>query len=270
MNRQRRAAIAHETLLILNSGRYTTPAGRIVSIAEPLHAAVAGTLLVLPDAPVGSGPAGHRHTQITVTPRSTLTAAHALSGRYGNVTALNFASAKHPGGGFLAGAQAQEESLARASGLYACLKAKFEFYAHHRERETSLYSDRVIYSPCVPVFRDEAGGLLDQPWLCSFITAAAVNAGAVRENEPAHAAEIEPVMRRRAARLLAVAAANGADALVLGAWGCGVFKNDPHVVAGLFAELLHGPFANVFAHVEFAVLDSAPGAPLYAAFAGTF
>jgi uncharacterized protein (TIGR02452 family) len=191
-----------------------------VSIADPLHAAVAGTLLVLPDEPAGSGPAAsRRRTQITVTHRSTLSAAHELSRQYGNITALNFASAKYPGGGFLAGAQAQEESLARASGLYACLKAKFEFYAHHRERETSLYSDRVIYSPCVPVFRDETGGLLDQPWFCSFITAAAVNAGAVRQNEPAHAAEIEPVMRRRAARLLAVAAANGADALVLGAWG---------------------------------------------------
>lgn len=269
MNRLRRAAIAHETLLILNSGRYTTPAGRIVSIADPLHAAVAGTVLVLPDEPADAGDgsaAGFRRTQITVTNRSTLSAAYFLSAQYGNVTALNFASAKHPGGGFLAGAQAQEESLARASGLYACLKAKFEFYAHHRERQTSLYSDRMIYSPCVPVFRDEAGGLLDQPWLCSFITAAAVNAGAVRQNEPAHAADIEPSMRQRARKILGVAAANGADALILGAWGCGVFKNEPRAVARIFRNLLQGEFADAFACVEFAVLDHEPGAPVHAAF----
>jgi uncharacterized protein (TIGR02452 family) len=268
MNRLRRAAIAHETLRILNNGRYTTPAGRVVTIADALRAAMADTVMLLPDESVGPWlAAGQRRAQIAVTNRSTLSAAYFLSAQYGNVTALNFASAKHPGGGFLAGARAQEESLARASGIYACLKAKFEFYAHHRERQTSLYSDRVIYSPRVPVFRDEAGTLLDQPWLCSFITAAAVNAGAVRQNEPAHAADIEAVMRRRARKVLEVAAAKGADALILGAWGCGVFKNEPRVVAGIFRDLLRREFATAFAYVEFAVLDHEPGSPVHEAFA---
>jgi uncharacterized protein (TIGR02452 family) len=85
--------------------------------------------------------------------------------------ALNFASATSPGGGFLSGARAQEECLARCSGLYACL-ADNPMYGFHRARRDALYSDYAVYSPDVPVFRSEdpAGTLLDEPWLCSFIT----------------------------------------------------------------------------------------------------
>ena len=66
---------------------------------------------------------------------------------------LVFASAKNPGGGFLSGAQAQEESIARSSALYPCQTAAGEFYSFHRRQGDLRYSDRVIYSPHVPVIR---------------------------------------------------------------------------------------------------------------------
>jgi uncharacterized protein (TIGR02452 family) len=74
-----------------------------------------------------------------------------------------FASARRPGGGFLTGAQAQEESIARASALHACLRVVGDFYAYQRRRPELTYSDRVIYSPAVPVFRDDTGALLPVP-----------------------------------------------------------------------------------------------------------
>jgi uncharacterized protein (TIGR02452 family) len=45
---------------------------------------------------------------------------------------------------------------------------------------------------------------------------------------------------------------------VLGAWGCGVFRNDPQQIAALFAAALTGPFHGAFAEVVFAILDHGP------------
>jgi uncharacterized protein (TIGR02452 family) len=109
------------------------------------------------------------------------------------------------------------------------------------------------------VFRDDAGELLDRPYLAAFITAPAVNAGVVRSREPERVAEIETVMRRRVVRVLSLAERHGHRGLVLGAWGCGVFQNDPALIAELFAEALHTRFANRFAHVVFAVFDRSAG-----------
>jgi uncharacterized protein (TIGR02452 family) len=89
-----------------------------------------------------------------VTGESSLEAARRLTGP---VAVLNFASARNPGGGFLNGAQAQEEALCRASALYTCLLQARGFYDHHRAHRDPFYTDRVIHSPAVPVFRDDKG-----------------------------------------------------------------------------------------------------------------
>lgn len=272
MNREQRAQLAGETVAILNSGSYALPDGSTVSIHDDLRVACADTILYTPGeyetlcSRVSALPLTRSTTQ-QVSNRTTLAAAKSLQVNYPAVAALNFASAKNPGGGFLSGSQAQEESLARASGLYATLQTQPEFYEFHRQQASSLYSDRVIYSPQVPVFHDDEGHLLAQPWKTSFLTAAAVNAGAVRKNEPPQAENIIPVMERRARMVLAIAARHGYQALVLGAWGCGVFQNDPTVIARIFANALVDPlFAGRFAHVEFAIYDASPGQDTYKAF----
>ena len=140
------------------------------------------------------------------------------------VLALNFASAKNPGGGFLKGSQAQEESLARASGLYACINPIQTGYEANRRNASCLYTDHMIYSPDVPVFRDDDDLLLDHPYLVSFLTAPAVNAGEVRLKEPGNVVPDrggDAVGRME--KVLSLAVVHGHEVLVLGAWGCGVF-----------------------------------------------
>lgn len=258
-------AIAEETVRIVGSGRYQAPGEGEVELAGDVAAAVAGTRLYRPDDPVPAAtPAGGRPT-VEVTGETTLTAARRLGGE---VACLVFASARKPGGGFRNGAQAQEESLARSSALYACLCAVPEFYAFHRQLPDLRYSDRVIYSPAVPVFRDDDGRLLSRPYPVSFLTAAAPNLAAITAAQPEAAVTVPAVLRARVARVLEVAAAHRHRRLVLGAWGCGVFGNDPAVVAGAFAEALSR--ARWFEQIVFAIYDQQPGAPVRRAFGAVF
>src|SRR4051812_30348303 len=226
--------LAADTMRILDTGSYPAPSGGKVEIGDALRTAIDGTRLYRPGdplpelsaiAPKTAGPV------VSVTDESTLAAGRRLASR-GRVAALVFASAKHPGGGFRTGAKAQEEDIARASGLYRCLNAVPRFYAYHRSRSDNLYSDQVIYSPDVPAFRDDDGVLLDAAYLISLLTAAAPNRGALPRGR---AAQVARALAKRAARVLAVATAHGHRRLVLGAWGCGVFRNDPAAVAEAFA-----------------------------------
>ncbi|TDC93813.1 TIGR02452 family protein [Actinomadura sp. 7K507] len=275
MSRHPRRNTAQQTVEILGRGDYPAPSGRTVSIAGSLARAVEGTVLYRPDELdellqrlPAAGPG--TETRIEVTDETTLAAAHRLCSPGQVPFALNFASAKNPGGGFLNGAHAQEEGLARSSGLYESLRSAREYYDFHREQRDLLYSDHMIYSPDVPVFRDDAGRLLEEPYEIAFLTSPAPNRGAIRDAEKA--ARIRDVLRQRTRKLLAVAVANGHRRLVLGAWGCGVFRNDPAEVAEVFAEQFRpdGPFAGHFEHVVFAVWDTAKGSPRHTAFQDTF
>ena len=84
-----------------------------------------------------------------------------------------------------------------------------------------LYTDRMIYSPQVPVFRDDEGALLPQPFLCDVVSAAACNLRATKGREREH---VDQTMRVRASKLVSLARVQGASCLVLGAWGTGVFR----------------------------------------------
>ena len=203
-----------------------------------------------------SQPARRRTTEIEVVNETTLTGVRRLLSRQeGGVAALNFASAKNPGGGFLNGSQAQEESLARSSALYASLQRAFVFYERHRAMSSCLYSDAMIFSPGCPIFRDDEGELLSEPMSATFITSAAPNAGAIENNAPLETPLIPQVLRQRAEFVLALAAAHDYENLILGAWGCGVFRNDPRTVADAFAVHLRGNWSGRFSRVIFSVLD---------------
>ncbi|CCK25707.1 hypothetical protein BN159_1328 [Streptomyces davaonensis JCM 4913] len=260
--------IAQQTEQIVAAGHYTATDGRQVPIAAAVDAARSGTHMYGPDAvPVPSAPSVD--TSFEVTGESSLEAAH----RLGDGTAvLNFSSARNPGGGYLNGAQAQEEALCRASALYTCLVGIRDFYDHHRTHRDPFYTDRVIHSPSVPVFRDDRGRLLDSPHTVGFLTAPAPNAGVIRRTTPQRAADIPAALATRAERVLEVAAVHGYRRLVLGAWGCGVFQNDPAQVAGAFRTLLGpgGRFAGRFEHVVFGILDRTPGTVTRAAFERAF
>ncbi|MFF3334619.1 TIGR02452 family protein [Streptomyces sp. NPDC002888] len=263
--------LARETEQIVTAGAYRAPDGREVSLTATIEAARQGTRMVGPD-PVPVPETPEADPRIEVTPESSTEAARRLA-QDGPVAVLNFASARNPGGGYLNGAQAQEEALCRASALYTCLLEAREFYDHHRAHRDPFYTDRVIHAPSVPVFRDDRGHLLDEPYTAGFLTSAAPNAGVVLRTAPERAAELPRALAVRAERVLETAAAHGYRRLVLGAWGCGVFRNDPAQVAGAFRALLDetgGRFARTFEHVVFGVLDRTPGNVVRGAFEKTF
>jgi uncharacterized protein (TIGR02452 family) len=116
------------------------------------------------------------------------------------------------------------------------------------------------------VFRDDKGRLLSAPYPVSFLVSAAPNRSAIARQQPGSLPEIRTTLARRAARVLRVAAAYRHRELILGAWGCGVFGNDPAEVAEAFARALTaGPW---FDRVVFAVLDR--GGATREAFAARF
>ncbi|NUU78416.1 TIGR02452 family protein [Paenibacillus xylanilyticus] len=278
-NNQRsgRARIAQETLAILEEGQYINGYDRRVPIDADLKKAIQGSVLYRPNELPALREQVHQlrlsseaaAVQIEVTGETTLAAASRLvvdEGRT-DVVCLNFASAKNPGGGFLGGSQAQEESLTRATGLYPCIVQMNEMYDHNRKLRTCLYSDYMIYSPDVPVIRDDEDRLLDKAYVSSFITAPAVNAGVVREREEANEQQIEAVMKQRIRSILDVAVINGHRALVLGAYGCGVFRNDPVDVAKYFHDVLvQENFRHSFERIVFAVFDRSTGQKTFKAF----
>ena len=165
--------------------------------------------------------------------------------------ALNFANGIQPGGGFLGGARAQEEVLCRSSALYHTLTGD-PMYRHHGGRSLPDSTEWAIVSPDVPVFRTDAGEALDLPWLLSFITCAAPVARSV--GQPAAGDFLEQRIRR----VLAIASAHGYESLVLGAWGCGAFGNDPVRTAQDFRQALETDFAGHFSDIVFAVTDWSP------------
>ncbi len=260
--------IAQETLAALERGTYDAPDGTTINIAPLLDRCFKATTFYKPEALVEireqvlAAPKSASETIFEVVNETTLegSARLAATQQYERIGVLNFASARHPGGGFLGGAKAQEESLARSSGLYKSLLKYPAFYQAHRQDKSSLYSDRMIYSPGCPVLRKDDGSWLEQPYVVDFITSPAPNAGAIHANQPRDIPLIPATLRERSSKFLALAAHHDCDVLVLGAWGCGVFRNDPQLLATIFWEHLGpgGPYYGRFRKVLFSVLDKPP------------
>lgn len=261
--------IAKQTLDACEAGFYTNAAGARVELGAAIAAATTGTELYELDEVTFDPPVAAAATSITVTSESTIEAMIRLArDPVSHVACLNFASARNPGGDFLGGAHAQEESLARSSALYACQLTHSNHYERNRHQKSLLHLDLALWSPRVPFFRDDDGGWLAVPVLASVITCAAPNAGALGRGTTV--AELEVVLTRRARFVLAIAHHHRVETLVLGAWGAGVFKNDPVMVARIFKALLAGEFANVFTRVVFAVIGRSEISANHRAFAETF
>lgn len=214
---------------------------------------------------------------ISVSRHRTFEAARKLKSKYAGkrIAVLNFASATSPGGGVTNGAFAQEECLCRCSTLYPVLvKDDFikNYYRFHRKRSDHLYTDACIYAPDVTVIKsdvEEPARLPKKDWLAvDVITCAAPNLwfdsqGVSRE-------DLLKLHLKRGERIIQVALANKVDILVLGAFGCGAFRNDPVVVAEAYRQLLE-KYGNQFTAVEFAVYcNSRQGSANYDAFANVF
>jgi uncharacterized protein (TIGR02452 family) len=254
-------ALAKETVEVIKSKNYTAPSGQLIDISASLAVALDGTVLYPHTAPIPKGNPQTYTVTCEVTNETTAQAAVRWTAEgKDNVVALNFASARNQGGGFLSGAIAQEEDLCRCSGLYGCLKRKPQFYNENILCDDSLYTDGIIYSPKVPFFRNEHNLFLEEPFEISIVSAPAPNVRAMTADiAPEQEEDFEEVLYNtlyyRAGKLLQVAALHGHKNIILGAWGCGAFGNDAGQVAGIFSQLVNDgtPF---FENVCFAVYDT--------------
>lgn len=183
----------------------------------------------------------------------------------GKVAVLNFASATNPGGGVLNGSNAQEECLCRCSTLFECLsipEAMDKFYTPHRNGLSPLHNDDIIYTPDVVIFKSDAYNKLFQNKTVDVITCAAPNLREKpgnRYNQEARQNKVEitdaalyELHVQRARQIFNVAAQHEADTIILGAFGCGAFRNDPVTVAKAYYDVVK-EYRNHFKNIEFAV-----------------
>ena len=183
-------------------------------------------------------------TRYIVSGKRSFEAAKEYSGK--KVAVLNYANNVSIGGApFSAGAQ--EESLCRCSTLLPCLQAMKEpFYMKHREQARKgemnfMGNDDLIYTPVYPQMLSS-----DEWYKVNVITCAApvmVRVATLPDN-------YEAAIRSRIKKILDVAAKEGNEVIILGAWGCGAFKNPVEIVARVFAELVKN---YKFEIVEFAL-----------------
>ena len=176
----------------------------------------------------------------------------------GRTAVLNFASYKEPGGKFLKGSKAQEEMLCHSSILYNILR-KFlpTFYtSNHGKLNKGFYNSNLLYSPKVIFFKGK------QAKYCDVITCAAPNRFALDRRDDITDAMLEEVLTDRIDHILFSAYDNKVDTLILGAFGCGVFRNSPRQVCRIFKNLLEGKYNGCFKNIIYAI----PKGPNYMTF----
>lgn len=190
-------------------------------------------------------------TQTKVMTRDIVSVVSAVAQGGKKTVVLDPASFTTPGGGYLRGNFGQEEQLCHESNLYAVLEAmKDVYYTPNRQAfRGGLYTDKAMYITDIVVMRDKKMSNVD------VIVSAPVNRRDALQN---HRDEVEcdNDLKRRVESVLRIAAFNGADTLVMGAFGCDWMGNSPAVVAQLISEWLEA-HPGVFETLVFAVQGGA-------------
>lgn len=193
--------------------------------------------------------------EVIVSGKRSLETAEVYAKQGKKVCVLNFASATNPGGGVVNGSSAQEECICRCTTLYPCLNTDEmwnAFYKPHRKAANPLYNNDCIYTPEVCVFKSDVNfpELLPRNdwWSVNILTCAAPNlrerpSNAMNPYAGAEAAKITPeelekLLTSRVRRIFEIAVADGNEVLILGAFGCGAFRNPPQIVAKVFNTVM--------------------------------
>jgi len=183
-------------------------------------------------------------TRIAVENVDCIVAAGKLS-RLGKTCILNMASYKHPGGGVRKGAMSQEEELARRSMLMLGLPESYY----------PLKKNQFLYNENVTFIKDRNYNLCN-PFDLDVITIAAIDFRNVTVSNREQVDEFDQETRKKIRAMLWEPHAHGCDNLVLSAFGCGVFKNDPVTVAAIFKEELKN-FSFLYDNIIFAIFNDA-------------
>lgn len=244
-------SIANETITILNNGEYMVGSKNVILDMDKLK-----KVICYPDKqPIQIESLQSFNTKFKVCERDTVSAVFSCPCPE-KCAVLNFASAKHPGGGFTTGANAQEESICRSSSLYASIGSKDaeDMYIYNTiVNKNKFYSDYMLFSPKVAFFREFDNKLTPNYTTVSVITAPAVNCRIA--NSAYNADKIRNIMQARIRKIFDIAILNNKTYLILGAWGCGVFGNKSEDIANDFKLILsEEKYKNAFEVVEFSVL----------------
>ena len=185
----------------------------------------------------------------------------------GKTAILNFANPQVPGGGVCNGAMAQEECLCRSSNLYPCISNENvfeEYYGYHRGLGSYFFSDRLIYTKDVTVFKDDDTVpqlMPEHEWFhVDVITCAAPYMG---NRTFTHKKALKDLLKGRIKNIFEAAVDNDVDNLILGAFGCGAFKNPPDIVADAFYEvIIENEYDKYFREIVFAIKSTSHDNPL--------
>lgn len=259
--------------------RYTTE----TALKNAVASSIGEQTLILEDDTVSVPTAQKsKKASIVVSGKRSLEAAEYYAKQGKKVCVLNFASATNPGGGVVNGSSAQEECICRCTTLYPCLNSKYlwqNFYAIHRAAGDPLYNNDCIYTPKVCVFKSDT--IFPEPlskedwWQVNILTCAAPNLREKPSNAmnpcagntaaKVTATELENLLTSRIRRIFEVAASNENDVLILGAFGCGAFRNPPEIVAKVFNAVMQD-YLYHFETIEYAVFHTERELANYEAF----
>lgn len=244
------------------------------TLFDAVAKSIEDTKLYMPDEyPEINKTGSDKNGKITVTKERTLEASKKLHDIYpeSRIGVLNFASATNPGGGVTKGSSAQEESLCRCSTLYPCLHTSrlfSDFYKMHHHKKDLCYTDTCIYTPDIVVMKSDTPfpeNIPQKEWFSvDILTCAAPNLRHKPYNsmnpgvaEPINISDWEllAIHKKRGSHILNIAVANNIDVLVLGAFGCGAFCNNPSIVARAYKEIIPD-YKKYFREIRFAVYCS--------------
>ena len=259
--------------------RYTTDQALVQGVRQSIEAQVFIAEKSTVDVPA---PSKTEKAKVIVSGKRSLEAAESYAKQGKKVCVLNFASATNPGGGVVNGSSAQEECICRCTTLYPCLNTDQMwnvFYRPHRKTANPLYNNDCIYTPDVCVFKSDTN--FPEPlsnedwWSVNILTCAApnlrerpsnmMNPHAGDKAAKITASELEKLLTARIRRIFEIAVANGNEVLILGAFGCGAFRNPPELVAKVFNKVMQNHLY-YFDTIEYAVYHTEREVANYEAF----
>ena len=270
-----RSDVYKHNLEIFKTWQYEAPSGKTVDLMGSRQQLLDNTKVYRVAVSAAEVPSRFNVVQTGCANEDCLVVAKTLIDRGLNPAVLNLADAYHACGMYNSGSGAQEESLCRASTLSLTL---YQYYnkmwagkAGVTLRPEPAYPMDIhfggIYSPGVTVFRDNGQtgfALREEPFQTSIISVAALNfrAGHKTNNleyasaDGGFTPEGQQVMFDKIRTIYRIALLNGHDSLVLGAFGCGVFRLKPELVAAYFNDVLQEEeFHGKFHTVVFAMLE---------------
>ena len=174
------------------------------------------------------------------------------NGDYENPLLMNMASEFQPGGGWKKGSMAQEEALFLRTNYCKHLKKR----KGSMPRERYIEDHEMVYSPRVRVIKNKNYSLIpeDRQPVLSFIACPGIRRPEL-DSKGRMCERDRDIVTRRLHHVFQIAQRYGHDAVILGALGCGAFKNPPEDIAECYRDVIPHYKNGIFKCIKFAILS---------------